>query len=95
LYYYVPKERLNITLDPSGAIAKICIFLFELIKGLINIFRTIDRFAVYVGNNSSDGNSILVKKPPLRTFVTTTPELILKYCFCCSVSGAKLTPSLA
>jgi hypothetical protein len=22
--YYVPKERLNITLDPSGAIAKIC-----------------------------------------------------------------------
>jgi hypothetical protein len=30
------------------------------------------------------------QKTTLPTFVTTTPELILKYCFCPSVSGAKL-----
>jgi hypothetical protein len=29
---YLPKERLNITLDPSGAIAKICIIPLEQTK---------------------------------------------------------------
>ena len=95
IMHQAPREKLKATLEPSGAMPRICTVLFLAFTkaSSISLGLFTARPLIYV-MITPGGIPMRSKNPPSRISVTTTPELMLNLSLIAVVMGAKVAPSL-